>query len=696
MKSNNKFIILIIFSLYLASCMGVSNLYIRKGINSYKSGDYDGSIKYFEQAFKKNPDNKKLRTLLFKSKLSSYYLHLSLARKYKQENKKELAKREYEIVLKIFPDNRKIAEEYKNFIQGKKDIVKKRDIKASFSMPIELDINKSHKITINLKKVPITNIFKVLGKSYDINIVFDKDFRDFIYSYEVQNAGFYSVLNQLCLISGTKYRILDKKSVLIYQNNSYKKRTFDLKGIKTFILSNIKAEDAKKIIQMVYRNSQIYVQDDKGLNALIIMASYDILSSMDRFIQSIDIKKPEVELDVEILEVNRSLLRRLGSEYGPISIQPGDGSSDSTSINSVLNVNNLKSTNFYITLPSVAINMLTSDDDSKIIAKPNLRGINGEEIKFMVGDEIPVPQMTLGSAAAGGVATIPITNYEYKNVGVEIKLTPFIHKDNEVTIKIKLTLNFVSTYVEKFPVLGKREFETVIRLKEGETSIIGGFIKDENRKSLKGIPGISRIPILGKLFGSTEDSIKQTDLIFSITPKIIRNISNVSDEPIWFDLKQENNNMDNRRRGLKMRSIPMRRRVKKNSEKGILRLIPSKIKSRINETFKLGISLSPNSKEKIKSISISGYTGSNLKLLGYEQLSELKDVGVLKSINDNSFDLGFSFEKGNSSSNLNLGNLTLKALKKGIGEIIISKAIVYTISNKVIDLDISNARVEIK
>ena len=206
-----------------------------------------------------------------------------------------------------------------------------------------------------------------------------------------------------------------------------------------------------------------------------------------------------------------------------------------------MNVKDLSGTNFFLTLPTVAMNFLESDSNNKILAKPNLRGIDGEEISFMVGDEVPIPETQFQAIAAGGINSSPVTTYRYRNVGVEIKITPFIHQNNEVTLKTKLTINFISSGASSsFPTFGKREIENKIRLKEGETNIIGGLIRDDVRGSLNGIPALARIPLLGKLFGNSEKNISQTDLIFSITPKIIRRtpISALDNEAIWSGSEQ--------------------------------------------------------------------------------------------------------------------------------------------------------------
>jgi general secretion pathway protein D len=270
---------------------------------------------------------------------------------------------------------------------------------------------------------------------------------------------------------------------------------------------------------------------------VVIRADYNSLAEIERFLVKIDKERNEVELNVEIMEINRSVINKLGADFGSgtFGLAAG-GVTDEGKISSTMNFKDLGSTNFFLTIPNVAMNFLEADANNKIIAKPNLRGIDGEEITFMVGDEVPVPETQFQAIAAGGINSSPVTTYRYRNVGVEIKITPFIHQNNEVTLKTKLTINFISSEpIAGFPIFGKREIENKIRLKEGETNIIGGLIRDDMRASINGFPFLAKIPLLGKLFGNSQKNISQTDLIFSITPKFIRKtpISAKDSEPIW-------------------------------------------------------------------------------------------------------------------------------------------------------------------
>jgi general secretion pathway protein D len=398
------------------------------------------------------------------------------------------------------------------------------------------------------------------------------------------------------------------------------------------------------MIQIVFRDEQILIQEDTNLNAVVIRADYNTLAEIERFMFKIDKERSEVELNVEIMEVNRSIINKIGADFsnGVFSVAGGTTDSDGK-VSATMNFKDLGSTNFFLTIPSVAMNFLESDANNKIIAKPNLRGIDGEEMTFMVGDEVPVPETQFQAIAAGGINSSPVTTYRYRNVGVEIKITPFIHQNNEVTLKTKLTINFISSgATSSFPTFGKREIENKIRLKEGETNIIGGLIRDDMRGSLNGVPFLDKIPLLGKLFGNSERTISQTDLIFSITPKIIRKtpISARDIETIWSGSEPASSGVIVPDPGAEESRPALPAAPAGNN---LLTIAPEQASVPVNsETF---FSLRVQAEPSLASLSISGaVSGGDCEIteVRTDTLSE-KDVKVLKNISGNSFDIGLSF-----------------------------------------------------
>ncbi len=653
--------ILILLTILLNNCI-TDKVNISEGVKYYQSGKYEKSIEYFEDQLKKKPENVAIKTQLFRSKLKAYFGYLTQARKYKKFNKKDQALTSYKKALLVFPENFNLNQEindYKNSEQ-KKD----RPFVSSIKPPVQLLVNPEEEIEkINLKSVPITKIFKAVGDTFDINFIFDKDFKDFIYTLDVKRTSFYALLDQLCMISNSEYRILSKSSILIYPNQRYKKKQFELKGVKVFYLQNIKAEDAKKLLMTLFREQQILVQDDPVSNTLIVKTSYLTLKEIERFIAKIDKPKSEVAIDIQILEINRDIINKLGLNFGTsVSAGLSAGVDDGTgTFSSSMNVNAIKNTNFFITLPTAAMTFLESKSNSRLLARPNLRGLNDEKIEFKIGEKIPIPKVTFSQAAAGGISNIPITNYEYRDVGIRIEITPFIHNNGDISMQLDLKMDFISTYIDQFPVLGNRELKSFIRLKEGETNIIGGFIKDEIRKSVKGLPGLAKIPILGKLFGVDEDKISQTDVIFSITPRIIRkiNISKEDESTVWSNIKTFSSNTKTQpRRGIS--NSPTKRR-------GPDRLVISPSRRNINVGKTAIFTVRFNSTEDIESLNFVGtIDGGKVEIENVRTsfFQKSKEISVFDNVSGNSFTLGYTFNKKNMKGNT-LAQLKIKFLEKG-------------------------------
>jgi general secretion pathway protein D len=649
------FLLLVLFA--LQGCLTTtSNL--RQARELFNVGDYDQARDLLLRAAAENPKSAEIRTLLFRAQLSSYQRHLFLARAKHKDGDRPGAVLEYQKALAVFPGNSELKAEFDAVVNPQK-AAKAEKVKPSVVPPVQLDIRKDEKVSLSLKNTPISNIFKSLGKSFGINFIFDKDFRDFLHSLEIENTTFYEILKVLCMVSSSQFRVLDPATVIIYPDIFAKKKVFDLRGIKTFYLSNIKAEDARKMVQTVFRDEQLLIQEDTNINALVIRADYNSLADIERFLTRIDKEKSEVEVHIEILEINRSLINKLGADFSSGTFGIAGGGLDSEGkISSTMNFKDLDNANFFLTIPSVAMNFLETNSNNKILAKPNLRGIDGEEISFMVGDEVPIPETQFQAIAAGGIKSSPVTTYRYRNVGVEIKITPFIHQNNEVTLKTKLTINFISSgAASSFPTFGKREIENKIRLKEGETNIIGGLIRDDVRGSLNGIPALSRIPLLGKLFGNSEKNISQTDLIFSITPKIIRRvpISAQDNEAIWNGSEspaagggapalesEDEGGVEGEPEGMAPEMQP--------DDEDRVTITPSQASIPVNsDAF---FTLRVQTVAPLASLSFNGsLSGGNCEILEVktDSLNE-NDVKILKNISGNTFDMGLSFSRNSIQS----------------------------------------------
>jgi len=679
--------------IWLSAC-AVHSTQVRQGRDLYQNGEYDRALASLREAVKKYPNHSEIKTLYLRARIGSYYHHLSLARRARAEGDRDAAAREYEAALAVFPDNNRLREERDEYLHGR-PAEPQAPAESAIQPPFLLQVDTEEAIGIKLNNVPVSRIFKMVGKSFSVNFIFDKDFRDFLYSIEVDSIRFYPVLNQLCLVANARYRVLGPRSILIYPDTPIKKRALDLKGVKVFYLDHIMAEDAKKLIMAMFRDQQIMAEEDLNLNAIIVKASQDTLQEIESFLQRVDKERNEVQLDVEILEVNRNLLNKLGVDFGttPFTLSAGQKNETTGEIETTIRTGDLSDVNFFLNIPSVALNFLETDDNNKIIAKPNLRGVDGEEIKFMVGDELPIPQTQWQAFAAGGVENTPVTSYQYQNVGVTIQLTPFVHADREVTIQVKFTIKFVTGYLDAFPILGKRELENTIRLREGETSIIGGFLRDEVRGSLSGLPALSKIPVLGRLFGASERTIQQTDVVFSITPRVIRRttIRPADQLPIWSNVPAgetpasagEGETQQEERAG------PPRR-----SPVDTVSISPANRRVPLNNTAYFTIRLA--SRKEITTLALSGSISG-----GEAEVEELKtdffrsdEIKVLSNASGDAFDLGYSFFN-EPQRNAILAQLKVKFSAKGTYTLTINHLTAYDQNRTPIQLDTASAEVEV-
>ncbi|MEW5902193.1 MAG: secretin N-terminal domain-containing protein, partial [Acidobacteriota bacterium] len=316
-------------------------------------------------------------------------------------------------------------------------------------------------------------------------------------------------------------------------------------AIKVFYLSNVSAQDIFTALQQMLRSTirapQIFV--DKNLNSITIRDTPANLDMAADLIQKWDKPKAEVIIDLEIMEVSRQKLRDIGIDLDNALIgvrYAGPGSTDDEGWYNLGEIDLGKGSSYQISLPSAIISFLQSSSDTKILAQPRLRGVADVEISSVVGQRIPIPQTTFTPFAAGGVSQQPIVSYTYEDVGLTIKLKPKIHLEKEVTleIEVKITALAGSGYAN-LPIIANREVKNTIRLKDGETNLLAGLLRDEERKSLRGVFPLASIPILGHLFSATDQTIDQSDLVLTITPYIIRDIPKTAedDKPIWIALE---------------------------------------------------------------------------------------------------------------------------------------------------------------
>ena len=526
----------------LWGCAPLSHTY-RLGNEAEMNRNWDEAVRHYEKASLEHPKEPVYRLALMRARTSASLDSLQKARALAGMDKRDEAIASYKKALSYDPMNRALFAELEVYAAGPRAAVEKAGEK-SLEPPVRLKVSPE-KVRLRFANAALRSIFQALGKHAGVNFLFDEQFRDVPLTIDLTDRTFEQAVGFLCLASKNFSRIIDERTVIIVPDQPMKRLQYELNAIRTFYLSNLNAQEVQNSLAMMirtqYKAPSIIV--DKNLNSLTVRDTPSAINLAGKLLRTWDKSKGEVIIDLEIMEVSRIKMREFGIDLSQRTIggrYSGGGEVPEDGWFGLKDLDLSKGTNFQISLPTAYLNFLQTDADTKIIAQPRLRGVGSEEIKYLVGQKVPVPQTTFTPFAAGGVSQQPIVNYTYQDVGIDVKIKPRIHTEREVTLELEIKITSISgTGIADIPIITTREVKNVIRLKDGETNLLAGLLKDEERRSLKGIAGLSDIPFLGNLFSSTETSIDQTDVILTITPYIIRTVPLTEEDSraLWVEVE---------------------------------------------------------------------------------------------------------------------------------------------------------------
>jgi general secretion pathway protein D len=536
-----KTILMLALVTALAGCATLSRSY-RLGTTAEMNQQYDMAVRYYEEAAAQDPKEPVYRLALLRAKAGSSLLHLQSARTLAAQGKTKDAIVEYGVALHYDPLNRMIADELEAI---KNPPAKAEKPVAEVAQPPVKLKTTGEKLSVSFRTpVSLRSILETLGRIAGVTFIYDETFRDINLAVDLTGKDLEQAITYLCVASKNFSRIVDEKTVIIAPDNIQMRQKYELLVIKTFYLSNINVQDVQApLMQMIKRQFIIPTFGvDKNLNSITIRDTPQVVALAEKLLKAWDKPPGEVVINVEIMEVDRSVLRKLGIDFSNtilgIQLNPADaqGSAEGWLRLNAIKLKDLAS--YEITSPQAVIQFLEGDANTKIIAQSGIRGIANEDMKYLVGQKVPIPQGSFTPIVAGGANTQPIISYTQQDVGIDIKIKPRIHLEKEVTLEIELKVSALAgTGVADIPIIANREVKNIIRLKDGETSLLAGLLRDEERKSVSGITGLKDVPILGNLFSSTETVIDQTDVILTITPHIIRAMpfSNADAQPLWVD-----------------------------------------------------------------------------------------------------------------------------------------------------------------
>ncbi len=507
---------------------------LRAGQRAERAEDYDRAVVEYTKAVRAQPENDAARLALDRAKLRAAQEHFFRGRRLLAAERYEDALIDLQIANELNPTD---AAAEAALRETRQRLRTKVAVSRGGKTELETLIDRSRNLAPSGLDLPDAKlpdslvfssagsrtVFTAIARFSGLNVVFDPTFRDSTISVDLRNISLEDALASVTASTHTFYRVTAPRTITIIPDSAAKRREYEESVVRTFYLSNADVKEVIDLLRIVVDVRQI--SPITATNAISLKDTPERIAAAARLIAAIDKARPEVVIDVELLEVNRTRLR----EYGLQVASPGEhGLSGSADVNrdnlTLQNLRHLTRADVLMSgLPSIYYRLLKNDESTRILASPHIRTSEGIAAQARFGDMIPLPVTTFAPIATGGVNQQPITSYVYQNVGVNIDLTPRTHHDDEVTLTVKLSLTSVSgTGFGGLPTLGNREINTTIRLKDGETNMLAGLIRDEERTGLSGIPGLSDLPVIGHLFANNRKQKQETDIILTLTPHIVR------------------------------------------------------------------------------------------------------------------------------------------------------------------------------
>jgi general secretion pathway protein D len=415
--------------------------------------------------------------------------------------------------------------------------------------PVELAPISNVPITVKMMAQKSDVTFRTVGQLAGINVLFDPDYIPRVINVDLNGVTLEEALEITALESKTFWRPVTPNTIFVAQDNPAKRKELEQSVLKTFYLSNLsqptELQDVVNAIRAVLDVQR--VQQLLSQNALVVRGTPDQIALAEKLVDDLDKARPEVIIDIDVMQVSKDKSRTLGlspptsatiqlqSNINPVSPSTTVGATGttttSTTTNSGLSLNNLatlNANNFQVTIPSANLSAVMGDTDTKLIQSPQIRSLDGQKASLKIGERLPVATGSF-QPGIGGVGINPLVNtqFQYIDVGVNIDVTPHVHADREVTLKITMEISSeigqASIGGITQPIIGQKKVDLgEIRLRDGESSLIGGIMDDSQTKSLAGIPGLAQIPILKYLFGQVSTDHSEDETVFAITPHVIR------------------------------------------------------------------------------------------------------------------------------------------------------------------------------
>lgn len=533
----------------------------RQGQAAENRDDIVAAYEAYAQAHKLDPADLRYRTSMERTRFPAASKFVSDGEKLKEQGNESGALADFMHALEIDPSNQ-LARQDIQAIKSKLSTPIHPNQESSISpqesseldsigAPVKLKPISSEPITLHMTE-DSKIVYQTVGKAAGINVLFDPEYTSKRIQVDLANVTLADALRIVAALSGTFWKPITSNTIFVAQDTQAKHRQLEDEAVQTFYLANDSQQNDLNDIQTALRdivtNTKLYAVPSQ--NAIVMRGTPDELLLAQKLINDLDKPRAEVVLDVALLQVNRNKTRTLGLQWPGsfgVQLQPpnattttnnsnnsgdnsGNGSSTTTSSTQNLTLNNiahLNATNFAVTVGAATANLLLNDNDTKVLQNPSIRVSDGQQADLKVGERIPVATGSYQTGAATAiVSSLVNTQFTYQDVGVEIKITPIVHYDGDITLKMNVSSSeeagqtTIGGITE--PIIAQNTTEQTVRLTNGEVNILGGFLQKQKLVSETGIPGLAELPLLRYVFGSQQNQTQDEEILFMITPHIIR------------------------------------------------------------------------------------------------------------------------------------------------------------------------------
>jgi len=535
-----------------AGCVGTRTF--QEAREQEQLGHYDLAVMQYARALELDPTSPLYKAALARARVKASQFHFEKGKMYRNSGRYDLAVVELEQSVLLDPTNDYAATELKHAredkakqdeersAESKMEKIKKK-VKGARAVAVILEPSSDKPINLNFpQQKPVKQIYRALADAAGINVIFDPQLKDDNVSIVLSNIEFQKALETLLRQENHFYKIIDERTILIAADTPQNRKTYEDLVIRTFFLSNADVTEVANALRALLQTTRISV--NKAENSVTLRDTADKVAVAERIVEMNDKQVAEVVVDVELLQVNTDKLLDLGLTLNPRSVSatiPAPGGT--TNLGAALGAgqfswSQLKQINvnsFGFTIPSAQLTFIKDNTDAELLAKPQLRIAEGQKAQLLIGDKVPIPVTSFNTSNISGSNVVPVTSYQYQDVGIKIEVEPRVHHNKEVTLKLMTEVSNINGYVgaapNQQPIIGTRTISSNIRLKDGETNFLAGLYRTDKAVSKNLIPFISDIPVVGLLFTHTNDDKKVTDLVLTLTPHIIR-IPDVTEEDV--------------------------------------------------------------------------------------------------------------------------------------------------------------------